>query len=93
MLDLEKYQSIGEALKDALNEFAGETCLIEADREREKERLTYREFQQRAHALARALQDAGFRARRSRSDHHDESVEVADFGVRNFLLRRRACSA
>ena len=61
MLDLSKYQSIGAALKDALNEFANETCLIEADREREKERLTYRDFQQRGHAVARALQDAGFR--------------------------------
>ncbi len=61
MLDLEKYQSLGEALKDALNQFAGETCLIEADREREKERLTYRDFQQRGNAVARALQDAGFR--------------------------------
>jgi len=61
MLDLSKYQSIGEALRDALNEFAAETCLIEADREREKERLTYRDFQQRGHALARALQDASFR--------------------------------
>ncbi|MBV8514175.1 MAG: AMP-binding protein [Acidobacteria bacterium] len=61
MLDLEKYQSIGEALKDALNQFANETCLIEADREREKERLTYRDFQQRGNAVARALQDAGFR--------------------------------
>ncbi len=61
MLDLKNYQSIGEALKDALNQFANETCLIEADREREKERLTYRDFQQRGHALARALQDAGFR--------------------------------
>ncbi|MBV9886792.1 MAG: AMP-binding protein [Acidobacteria bacterium] len=61
MLDLEKYQSIGEALKDALNQFADETCLIEADREREKERLTYREFQQRGNAVARALQDMGFR--------------------------------
>ena len=61
MLDLEKYQSIGEALKDALNQFAAETCLIEADREREKERLTYRDFQQRGNAVARALQDAGFR--------------------------------
>src|SRR6201981_3585646 len=59
MLDLSQYQSIGAALKDALDHFAGETCLIEADREREKERLTYRDFQQRAHALARALQDAG----------------------------------
>ena len=61
MLDLKNYQSIGEALKDALNQFANETCLIEADREREKERLTYRDFQQRGHALARALQDVGFR--------------------------------
>jgi long-chain acyl-CoA synthetase len=61
MLDLEKYQSIGAALRDALNQFANETCLIEADREREKERLTYRDFQQRGHAVARALQDAGFR--------------------------------
>jgi len=61
MLDLEKYQSIGAALKDALNQFANETCLIEADREREKERLTYLDFQQRGNAVARALQDAGFR--------------------------------
>ena len=61
MLDLKNYQSIGEALKDALNQFANETCLIEADREREKERLTYRDFQQRGHAVARALQDLGFR--------------------------------
>ena len=62
MLDLSKYQSIGAALKDALTAFSAETCLIEADRDREKGRLTYREFQDRAHPLARALQDAGFAA-------------------------------
>ncbi len=62
MLDLSKYQSIGEALRDALEQFAGEVCLIEADRDREKERLTYRDFQGRAHAFAGALQDAGFSA-------------------------------
>jgi long-chain acyl-CoA synthetase len=60
MLDLSKYQSIGAALKDALDQFANEVCLIEADREREKERLTYCEFKERAHPLARALQDGGF---------------------------------
>jgi len=60
MLDLSQYQSIGSALKDALDRFAREICLIEADREREKERLTYREFKARAHPLAKALQDAGF---------------------------------
>src|SRR5690349_7019116 len=60
MLDLSKYQSVGEALKDALERFAGEVCLIEADREREKERLTYRNFEERAHPLTRALQDADF---------------------------------
>jgi long-chain acyl-CoA synthetase len=62
MLDLSQYQSIGQALKDALDQFADEVCLIEADREREKERLTYREFKARAHPLAKALQDAGFAA-------------------------------
>jgi len=62
MLDLSKYQSIGAALKDALDQFSGEVCLIESDREREKERLTYREFKTRAHPLAKALQDSGFSA-------------------------------
>src|SRR5467141_1052491 len=60
MLDLSKYQSIGEALRDALDRFANEVCLIEADREREKERLTYRDFKECAHLLSRALQDGGF---------------------------------
>jgi long-chain acyl-CoA synthetase len=62
MLDLSKYQSIGAALKDALDQFSNEVCLIESDREREKERLTYRDFQARAHPFARALEDTGFGA-------------------------------
>jgi len=62
MLDLSKYQSIGEALQDALDQFSGEVCLIEADREREKERLTYRDFKERAQPLSKALQEAGFSA-------------------------------
>src|SRR5271155_1940404 len=62
MLDLSKYQSIGAALKDALDQFSNEICLIEADSERKKERLTYRESKERAHPLAKALQDAGFAA-------------------------------
>ena len=61
MLDLSKYQSTGQALKDALDEFADETCLIESEREREKERFTYLEFKKRAHPLAKALQDGGFK--------------------------------
>jgi len=60
MLDLSKYQSIGEALRDALDQYANEVCLIEADRDREKERLTYLEFKARAHPLAKALQDGSF---------------------------------
>ncbi len=62
MLDLSKYQSIGAALKEALEEFSNEVCLIEADREKEKERLTYKDFKERAHPLAKALQEAGFAA-------------------------------
>jgi long-chain acyl-CoA synthetase len=62
MLDLSKYQSIGGALKDAVEVFANETCLIEADRERENLRLTYREFRDRTMPIAKALQDEGFAA-------------------------------
>jgi long-chain acyl-CoA synthetase len=62
MLDLSKYQSIGAALGDALDQFSNEVCLIESDREREKERLTYRDFKARAHPLAKALEDTGFGA-------------------------------
>ena len=62
MLDLSQYQSIGEALRDALDQYSNEVCLIEADREREKERLTYRDFKERAHPLSKALQDSGFSA-------------------------------
>ena len=62
MLDLSQYQSIGEALRDALDQYSNEVCLIEADRDREKERLTYRDFKQRAHPLARALQETNLSA-------------------------------
>ena len=60
MLDLANYSSIGAALKDAMQHFAKEVCLIEADREREKDRLTYAEFNARALPLAKAMHDAGF---------------------------------
>jgi long-chain acyl-CoA synthetase len=62
MLDLHNYQSLGEALHAALERWPDEVCLIEADRERENARLTYRQFKQTALPLARALQDAGFQS-------------------------------
>jgi long-chain acyl-CoA synthetase len=62
MLDLQKYSCLGAALRDALDRFAVETCLIEADRDREKVRLTYSDFQEIALPLARALEDAEFDA-------------------------------
>lgn len=52
MLDFSKYQSIGAALKDALDEFANAVGLIESDRDREKECLTCRDFKLRLHAPA-----------------------------------------
>ena len=60
MLDLRQYQSLGAALKDALERWPNETCLIEADREREKLRLTYSDFKEMARPLCRALEDAAF---------------------------------
>src|SRR6266481_4305204 len=61
MLDLRRYNSLGEALRAALERWPDEICLIEADRDRENVRMTYREFQHAALPVARALQDAGFR--------------------------------
>src|SRR5580704_17857371 len=62
MLDLHKYSCLGAALRDALERWPNETCLIEADRDREKTRLTYSDFKTLATPLSRALQDAELRA-------------------------------
>ncbi|HTV58570.1 MAG TPA: AMP-binding protein [Verrucomicrobiae bacterium] len=62
MLDLSKYNSLGDALRAALERWPDEVCLIEADREREKTRYTYRQFKEAALPLARALQEARFAA-------------------------------
>ena len=58
---LKHVSCLGEALREALERWADEVCLIEADREREKARLTCREFREAALPLARALEDMGFR--------------------------------
>ena len=62
MLDLRNYNSIGEALRDALETWPAEVCLIESDRGEEKLRMTYRAFKDAALPLAKALQDSGISA-------------------------------
>jgi long-chain acyl-CoA synthetase len=60
MLDLRQYDSLGAALREALHRWPNEICLIEADRERERSRLTYSQFREAAEALTAALEDVGF---------------------------------
>ena len=60
MLDLRQYTCLGAALRDALDRFSAETCLIEAERDREKVRLTYSDFKEIALPVARALEDADY---------------------------------
>jgi len=60
MLDLRQYQSLGEALRAAVERWPEEICLIEAERERENARITYRAFGAAALSLASGLQEAGF---------------------------------
>src|SRR5499425_2628320 len=60
MLDLRQYTCLGGALRDSLDRFPSEVCLIEAERDREKLRLTYSDFKEVALPLARALEDADF---------------------------------
>jgi long-chain acyl-CoA synthetase len=60
MLDLKTYSCLGEALRAALDRWPEEVCLIEADRDRERARLTYAQFKQIALPLAAGLEQAGF---------------------------------
>src|ERR1700683_2027911 len=60
MLDLRKYDSVGAALRDALDRWPNEVCLIESDRDREKARLTYKQFKETAVPLAAALEARNF---------------------------------
>src|SRR5271170_6716157 len=62
MLDLKQYESLGAALSAATQRWPNELCLIEADRERERCRLTYAEFAKAALPLAAAIQESGFAA-------------------------------
>ncbi|MFQ5599730.1 MAG: AMP-dependent synthetase/ligase [Candidatus Krumholzibacteriia bacterium] len=62
MIDLDRHESLGSALCAAVQRWAGETCLIEADRDRENCRVTYQQFGRDGRALARALQEHGFGA-------------------------------
>jgi long-chain acyl-CoA synthetase len=62
MLDLRQYTCLGAALRDALDRYGSEVCLIEAERDREKVRLTYSDFKETALPLARALEDADYDA-------------------------------
>jgi long-chain acyl-CoA synthetase len=62
MLDLTQYSCLGAALRDSLERFSSEVCLIEADRDREKVRLMYSDFKEIALPLVRALEDADFDA-------------------------------
>jgi long-chain acyl-CoA synthetase len=60
MLDLSQYESLGAALTGAIERWRAEVCLIEADREQERCRLTYGEFGEAARRLAAGLQESGF---------------------------------
>src|SRR6266851_9895142 len=60
MLNLDQYTSLGAALRDALERWPNELCLIESDRDREPTQLTYSDFKEMAMPLASALQDAEF---------------------------------
>ena len=62
MLDLSQYESLGAALTGAIERWPEEVCLIEADREHERCRLTYGDFRDAALGLAAGLEEHGFAA-------------------------------
>src|SRR4029077_20988496 len=61
MLDLRQCHSLGEALRAGLDRWPNEICLIEADRDRENLRMSYRQFKEDALPMERSLQRAEFK--------------------------------
>lgn len=59
MIPPERYESLGELLRDALVQYKSEVALIEANRKQEARRLTYLELMREADRVARYLEDAG----------------------------------
>lgn len=59
MIAPNKYQSLGELLRDSVIQWKTETALIEANRKQESRRYTYLEVKRTAEALARRFQDVG----------------------------------
>src|ERR1700747_2464489 len=62
MLNLDQYTCLGAVLREAIDRWPNETCLIESDRDKEKTRLTYSDFKEMAMPLARAFEDGEFHA-------------------------------
>ena len=59
--DLSSYHSLGEALRTTNDKWANYLALIEADRNRENQRLTYSDFNSLAVKLVSSLQSSGFK--------------------------------
>ena len=59
MIPIDRYQSLGEILRDALIQYKSNTALIEANRKRETVRLTFLDFKHQAERFTRALELKG----------------------------------
>ncbi len=59
MIPPERYESLGELLRDALIQYKSETATREISRKRLRQELTYLDFKREAERLARRLQDLG----------------------------------
>ena len=93
MLDLSQYESLGAALHAAMERWPDEICLIEADREQERCRLTLSPVS-RCRAGHRGGPPRKWIWRGgSRRHSHEQSIQMADCGLRDFLLWRRAGAA
>ncbi len=60
MIELDSCQSLADAIRAATDTFETETCLIEANRDRENARLTYADYRAQTDRLAAGLQANGF---------------------------------
>ncbi|NOX58896.1 MAG: AMP-binding protein [Planctomycetes bacterium] len=60
MINLDQCQSLADALRAATDAYPDQICLIEANRDRENARISYREYAAQVEKLAGGLQAVGF---------------------------------
>ena len=85
MLNLPQYASLGAALRDAVERWPNETCPHRGRSRQGEDPSHLFGLQRDRNAVDTCPAGRRFQARRPCCHHHDESIEVVDLGLRDFV--------